>query len=122
MREIDFDNITPEELIDIDTLTGHFRKYLTETLGYEPGEADMITIEEFSDPYDAECIMQEYEGDYEINGKTYEVYSCKTDFGYVGMWHLTEFPPFAFYMLIDTGTMPDQTVGSYQNAEKMYIL
>lgn len=122
MREINFDKITQEELIDIHTLTNHFRKYLTETLEYEENEADMIITEDFSDPYDTEFIMQEYEGDYKIGEKSYEVYSCKTDFGYVGMWHLTEFPPFEFYMLIDTETMPDQTVGAYQNAEKMYIL
>lgn len=122
MKDIDFERLTENDLVSHDILAGEFIKYLVDEIGYDEKEAAFVAETDFADPYDTPYIMQEYEGEFDISGITYEIMSCKTDFCSIGMWHMAEYPPFEFCMLIDTTTKPDNTIGSYQNARKMYIL
>lgn len=121
MREINLDNITRENLVDYAALAEAFKDYLIDVLGYDEAEATYVVSTDFKNPYETQYIMQEFEGKYAVNGKTYEVLSCHTDFCVCGMWHLAEYPPFEFYMFIDLETLPDTTVGSYKNAQKLYL-
>ena len=122
MREIDLDKITGKDLIDHATLSDAFKKYLMEVLGYDEGEAAFVVAADFENPYDTPFIAQDYEGTYSVDGKEYEVRSCRTDFCACGLWHLVEMPPFEFYMFFDLETLPDTTVGSYQRSRKMYLI
>lgn len=121
MKEMDLDSITRKDLIDHAAIADAFKDYLIEVLEYDEAEADFVISSDFSDPYNAPFIMQDYEGKYTIDSKTYEVRSCYTDFCAYGLWHLAEYPPFEFYMFIDLETLPDTTVGSYKNAQKLYL-
>ena len=122
MREINFDNLPGKDLIDHATISEAFRSYLMEVLEYDEDEADFVVSTDFENPYNAPFIMQDYEGTYTVEGKNYEVRSCRTDFCVCGLWHLAELPPFEFYMFFDLETLPDTTAGSYQRATKMYLL
>ena len=121
MRKINLDALTGEELLDYATIAQVFKKYLMDVLGYDDGDADFVTRNDFENPYDTPFIEQDFEGDYTIGGKEYEVRSCKTNFMMVGLFHLADVEPFEFYMLFDKETLPDNSVGSYQSARKMYI-
>ena len=91
-------------------------------LGDFEDEADFVVKCDFENPYDTPFILQDYEGDYIVDGKEYEVRSCHTDFCYCGLFHLADKEPFEFYMFFDRETMSDNTVGSYQNATKLYLI
>ena len=122
MREINFNNLTGKDLIDLAALTEVFKNYLMEVLEYNETEADFVIAADFENPYDTPYIMQDYEGEYTVEGKDYEVRSCYTDFTVCGMFHLEDKPPFEFYMFFDLETLPDDTIVAYQNARKMYLV
>lgn len=122
MRDIDLGNLTSKDLIDHAALSEAFKKYLIEVLGYGEGEANFVISADFENPYDTPYITQDYEGEYAVDGKDYEVRSCQTDFCAVGMWHLDEMSPFEFYMFFDLETLPDTTIGSYRKAKKLYLI
>lgn len=121
MREINLDNVTEKDLLSYEAIAAAFKKYLMEVLFYDEAEADFVVSTDFDNPYDTPFIMQDYEGQYAIGGKEYEVRSCHTDFGAVGLFHLAFEPQFEFYMLFDLETLPDNSVGSYLNAQKLYL-
>ena len=122
MREVDLDNLTGKDLIDHAAISEAFKKYLMEVLEYDEGEADFVVSTDFENPYNTPFIMQDYEGNYTVDGKEYEVRSCRTDFCACGLWHLAELPPFEFYMFFDLETLPDTTVGSYQKSRILYLI
>ena len=122
MREIDLNNLTEKDLIDHAAISEAFKKYLMEVLEYDEDDADFVISNDFENPYDTPFILQDYEGTFTIDGKHYSVRSCRTDFTICGLWRLTKLPPFEFYMFIDLDSMPDTTVGSYQNSRKMYLI
>ena len=122
MREIDLDALTGSDLIDHASISKAFKKYLMDVLEYDEGEANFVVTTDFENPYNTPFIMQDYEGEFTVDGKNYEVRSCRTDFCACGLYHLAEVPPFEFYMFFDLATLPDATVGSYEKAKKMYLL
>lgn len=113
--------LTEDELIDVDALVHAFEVYLIENRGYSKGEAE-IAASDMRDPYNAPYIYQEYEGDLHFDAVKYQVRYCKTNFMMCGLFELADLEPFEFYMLIDTTSMPDETVGSYTRAPKKYYL
>lgn len=121
MREINLDNVTEKDLFDYEAIAAAFKKYLMEVFFYDESEADFVVSTDFENPYNTPFIMQDYEGQYTIGGKEYEVRSCRTDFRAVGLFHLASEPQFEFFMLFDLETLPDNSVRSYQNARKMYL-
>lgn len=121
MREIDLENLTSQDFIDYGAIAAKFKDYLMLVLGYEEYEADFIISSDFENPYDTPFIMQDYEGTFTVDGKNYEVRLCRTDFRLVGLFHLVDVPPFEFYMFIDLDTLPNKSVGAYQNARKAYL-
>lgn len=122
MRDINFNNLTNEDLLDHDAISETFKKYLMDVLGYFEDEADFVVKCDFEKPYDTPFILQEYEGEYTVEGKDYKVYFCHTDFCRCGLFHLADKEPFEFYMFFDLVTLPDNTVSSYQNATKLYLI
>ena len=122
MRKVDLDNLNGKDLIDHAGIAEAFKSYLMNVLEYDEGEADFVVSTDFENPYDTPFIMQDYEGKYTVDGKDYEVRSCRTDFCACGLWHLAELPPFEFYMFFDLETLADTTVGSYQKSRKMYLI
>ena len=122
MGKVDFNNLSAQDLVDHAAISEAFKRYLMEVLEYDEDEADFVVSTDFENPYDTPYIMQEYECICTVDGKTYEVRSCCTDFCACGMWHLAERPSFGFYMFFALETMPDKTVGSYRGAQKMYML
>ena len=122
MREVNFNNLTCNDLIDHAAISEAFKKYLMEVLEYSEGEADFVISTDFENPYNTPFIIQDYEGNYTVDGKEYEVRLCRTDFSACGLWHMAELPPFEFYMFFDLETLPDTTVGSYQKSRKLYLI
>ena len=122
MRPINLEKLTNKDLLDHAAISKEFKIYLMETLEYDEYEADFVIASDFATPYDTPFIMQDYEGQFVVDGKAYEVRLCHTDFSACGMFHLTELPPFEFYMFFDLDTMPDTTVGSYRKAKTLYLL
>ena len=122
MRDIDLDAVTGKDLLDHAAIAQEFKKYLMDLIGYDDGDADFVTRTDFANPYDTPFIEQDFEGEYTIDGKEYEVRSCKTNFMMVGLFHLADVEPFEFYMLFDKETLPDNGVRTYQKAEKKYII
>lgn len=122
MRENDLDGITGKDLMDHNAISAEFKEYLIDVLGYDEEEANFVVSSDFANPYDTPFIMQDYEGEFTVDGKDYEVRLCYTDFCACGLFHLAELPPFEFYMFFDRATMPDKTVGSYRCAEKKYLI
>ena len=122
MRNIDLDNISSKDLIDYDGISGAYKKYLMDVMGYEEDKADFVIKTDFLNPYDTPYILQDYEGNYTIDGKEYEIRSCRTDFCCVGMFDFADIIPFEFYMLIVKDDLPDDSVATYRKASKMYIV
>ena len=117
LADVKIDDLkTGKQLIDA------YAKYLMKTLDYDEEDAMDAATWDFKNPYKTEYVVQEHEGDYEYGGKMYEVRYCRTDFCRCGMFHLQDVPCFEFYMLINKETLPDNTVNSYINAEKMYLI
>ncbi len=121
MRKVNLNRITGKDLVDHAGIAEAFKKYLMNVFEYDETDADIVVSGDFENPYDTPYIIQDYEGKYTVDGKEYEVMSCRTDFCACGLWHLAEKPPFKFYMFIDLETLPDRTVGSYKASRKMYL-
>lgn len=121
-REINLDNLTNKDLLDHSAIAERFKQYLMEVLEYDADEADFVVKCDFENPYDTPFIMQDYEGNYTIEGKEYEVRFCYTEFKAVGLWHLEDKDPFEFYMFFDLETLPNKNVRSYKNAKKLYLI
>ena len=117
----DIDEITEDELVDVDELVHAFEEYLMENRGYSKGEAE-LAASDMNDPYNAPYIYGKYEGTLHFNGVEYQVRYCITNFAMCGLFELDNMKPFEFYMLIDTTSMPDETVGSYTRAPKKYYI
>lgn len=122
MRIVDLEKISEQDLIDHAAIAAAFKKYLMEAFFYDESEADFVVATDFENPYNTPFIVQDYEGQFSIGGKEYEVRSCRTNFGAVGLFHLDAEPPFEFYMFFDLETLPDNSVRSYQKARKMYLV
>ena len=122
MKSIDLNKVTGKDLIDHEAIAQLFKQYLMDVIEYDEMDADFIVRSDFANPYDTPFIEQEFEGEYTIDGKEYEVRSCKTNFMMVGLYRLADAEPFEFYMLFDKATMSNSTVGAYQTADKMYII
>lgn len=122
MREVDLDSLESKDLVEHATLAEAFKTYLMEVLDYDEGEADFVVSTDFGNPYDTPFIMQDYEGQFTVEGKEYEVRFCHTDFCACGLFHLADVEPFEFYMFFDMETLPDNKVGSYQSAKKRYLI
>ena len=120
MNETDLNNINPDDLKDFNELLSAYRKYLMDELGYDEEDAVLATSD-FDDPYNMEYIVQDYEGEYSVDGVEYEVRSCHTDFMQIGLFHLAGVTPFEFYMFMNLEDI-DGTVGSYMNSRKKYVL
>lgn len=121
MKKIDLDNLTNNDLINGEELIEAYKQYLRDELFYDEFEVQMAS-EDLKNPYETPYIVQEYEGDYEVEGIKYSVRSCETNFCICGLFHLADATPFKFYMLFDKSTMSGTTVGDYMDARKMYIL
>lgn len=120
MTELNWDELKASDLKSLDELIEAYKAYLMRVLGYDKSEAELASTD-MTDPYNVEYVLQEYDGDYEVEGKEYEVRYCYTNFCYCGLFHLADKEPFEFYMFFDKSTLPDQTVGSYTKADKKFI-
>lgn len=121
MREIDFNNLQPTELKDAAELVKAFTEYLENACSYNSSEAAFIATD-IEDPYKADFVLEEYEQFCTVAGIKYEVRSCRTELSLCGIFPRREVDPFEFFMLIDTTTLEDNTVGSYWKATKKYII
>lgn len=109
------------DFVDERELVHAFEEYLKRELGYDDLEAALAAVD-MEEPYNVPYVLQDYFDTLEVGDKTYEVRYCHTDFCYCGMFHLAGVTPFEFYMLFDTSTMEDQTVGSYSRAKKKFVV
>lgn len=121
MKKINFKKVSPTDLLSIEELLKEYAKYCCVIFDCNEASGEVMAAD-MAEPYDAEFVLQEFEGSYTIGGVKYEVYSCYTDYTLCGWFDLANEEPFEFYMLIDKSTLMDDTVFSYRNASKKYIV
>ena len=121
MREIDLDKITRDDLLEHKAIAQAFKDYLMDVLEYTDDEADFVVKNDFENPYDTPFIVQDFEGEYTIDGKDYEVRFCQTEFCAVGLFHLADVTPFEYYMFFDKADLKDDRVSTYRKAKKLYL-
>ncbi len=119
MKRVNISKLKQKDLLDNDALRKSFEAYLGISFDYTPEEAKIASTD-LIDPYSAPYVVQDFEGEYTIDGTVYSVYACRTEFRLCGLFHLAYADPFKFYMFIDKSTLKDQTVGSYIKASKLY--
>ena len=117
---MDYENVKESDFLDVEGLKKEFKKYAKDVLGYNDFEAELAATD-LDNPYDAEFIRQEFDGDVTIDGVEYEVRECKTDFCLCGLFEFANKPPFVFYMFFKAEDVADNLVGSYRKAKKKYI-
>lgn len=116
MRSIYLSDFKKEDLVNGEALIEAYKNYLMEELGDDEWDAQNCANEDMSNPYDAPFVIQEYEGCVEIDGVSYEVRRCRTNYCMVGLFHLDKVKPFEFYMLLD------QSEGTYSEESTMYVV
>ena len=121
MKDINIHNLTKKDLVSNDELLKAYKIYLQEELDYSGWEVEMAASD-LVNPYEAPFIIQDYEGNVEIDGIEYEVRSCHTDYCYCGLFHLANVKPFEFLMLFVADDVQDSSVGSYSDATKLFVL
>ena len=117
----DPDDFTAEDLIDIDALVEAYKKYLMTVRGYDAVDA-AIAATDMQNPYDCPYVLQDYNGDYTIDGVEYEVRECRVDMTVCGFYYLAGIPKFRFFMLIMMEDLADRKVSTYVDARKKYVL
>ena len=121
MRQINYDELTSKDLLDVAVLLEAYKKYLKEVLEYDDFEATFVASE-MENPYNVPYVIQEHVIDCEIDGVEYSVRQCKTDFCQCGMFHLVDKEPFEFLMFFNNEDIENGTVGEYSKARKKYII
>ena len=121
MKKINFKKVSTADLLSIEGLLKEYAKYCCAVFNCNEASGEVMAMD-MAEPYDAEFVLQEFEGSYTIGGVKYEVRLCRTDFTLCGWFDLANVEPFEFYMLIDKSTLIDDTVLSYRNASKKYIV
>lgn len=116
------DDIVVSDLVGLKELSDKFRDYLMVALEYEREEAEFVVDTDFIEPFIAPYIDNEYEGDISVGGKEYEVYSGVSAFENVGMFLDDDVPTFEFYTLFEKATVKDDSLKSYIEARKVYVL
>ena len=117
----DPDDFTAEDLIDIDALVEAYKKYLMTVRGYDAVDA-AIAATDMQNPYDCPYVLQDYNGDYTIDGVEYEVRECRVDMTVCGFYYLAGIPKFRFFMLLMMEDLADRKVSTYCDARKKYVL
>ena len=121
LESLILEDLKETDLVGEEGLIHAFEEYLKRELGYDDLEAALAAVD-MDEPYNVPYVLQEYIDTVEIGGHTYEGRYCHTDFCRCGLFHLADVTPFEFYMLFDTDTMEDQTVGSYDQAKKKFVV
>lgn len=121
IKAIDTDALRAEDLVELDDLIAAFQNYLRKELRYSKKEAEMASAD-MESPYQVPYVMQRYWDTVEIDGISYEIRYCNTDFCACGLFHLADAKSFEFLMLFDESSMPDQTTTSYINARKKFVV
>lgn len=117
----DFRNVKRSDLVDVEVLVERFKEYLKKELDYSDAEAEIGALD-MNDPYRASFVSQDHVGSHKIRMVEYEVRYCRTDFCRCGLFHLADVKPFEFYMLFEKASLKSNTVASYMDANKKFII
>jgi len=94
-----------------------FKPYLYDNMYANGCEGLALRDPDFPNPYDCCYVFQDYVNDVEIDGKTYELRACHTNYMYMLGY---EGDTLRFYMYIETPEDFCNTVGEYIEANKLY--
>ena len=104
--------------LDVQGIKEAFGKHMIKYCGYSEAEAK-LAMYDFPDPYRNPYLIEEYEGDEEVDGVEYQVYSDDTDLTRCGIDNV---PAFSFYTLYRSEDIPNETVGEFMAARKLFKL
>ena len=102
--------------LDLDGIRAAFAEHLMIYRGYSSIEAE-IAVSDFPDPYDNCYLDEEFVGDCVIDGESYGQYASFTKLWRVGM---DDVPDFRFYTYYRRSDIPNNRVGEYRKAKKLY--
>ena len=102
--------------LDENGIKNALAKHLMEYRGYSEKKAT-LAVSDFPDPYNLPYLDEEYVDDETIDDEEYEKYASVVDLrkcGFVGT------PIFRFYTYYAIEDIPNQTVGEYLAAKKLF--
>ena len=102
--------------LDLQGIKDAFAKHMMMYRGYSEDEA-RIAVSDFPDPYSLPYLDEEYIGNVTIDGMEYEKNASFTSFWKCGIWGV---PMFRFYTYYAVADIPNNKVGEYMKARKLY--
>ena len=102
--------------LDTKGIKNAFAAHLIKYRGYTKDEAEMA-VSDFPDSYSLPYLYEDYIDDVTIDGKEYEMrasYTMLWECGILGV------PMFRFYTYYLSEDIPNNTVGEYVNARKLF--
>ena len=102
--------------LELDGIKAAFAEHMMMHRGYSREEADMA-VSDFPDPYSNCYLDEDFVGDCEIDGEEYGQYACYTNLWRVG---IVGMPEFRFYTYYRRSDIPNNRVGEYKKAKKLY--
>lgn len=102
--------------LSIDEIKKEFANHLKKYRGYTDEEA-AIAVSDFPNPYSNCYLDEDWVGDCEIEEVAYKKYTSSTALWRVGMPNV---PDFFFYTYYRTEDVPNNKVGEYMNARKLF--
>jgi hypothetical protein len=106
--------------IDQSMLNQLFAEYMKKVLHFDD-ESVALFASDLEKLYGVPYLTQDYLEVIDRNGVKYEVRYCRANFSVCGFCS-PRTKAFKFYVLFDKSTMPDNTVGSYIDARKLFYV
>ena len=95
-----------------DAFAAHLKRYR----GYSEEEAE-IAVSDFPNPYELPYLFEDYIDDVTIEGNEYEMRASYTLLWQCGIFDV---PMFCFYTYYLSEDIPNNKVGEYMNARKLF--
>ena len=119
-KKPDWTTLEDNAFIDQSALNRAFIDYMKKALHFDD-ESVALFARDLEKLYGVPYLTQNYLEVVNRNGTNYEVRYCCANFSTCGFCS-NRTKAFKFYILFDKSTMPDNTVGSYIDARKLFYI
>ena len=119
-KKPDWTTLDDSAFLDQTSLEQAFSEYMKKVLHFD-NESVELFAGDLRKLYGVPYLTQDYLETITRNGTAYEVRACRANFSVCGFCS-PRTKSFRFYVLFDKSTMPDNTVGSYIDARKLFYI
>ena len=105
------------QYVNVEDVKQAFAEHLMKYRHYSKQEAE-LAVSDFPDPYENCYLCEEYLDNCEIDGEEYEMHAGYTELYRIGI----DIPMFCYYVYYRCADVPNNKVGEYQEAHKLYQL